>query len=190
MEYFTPKKGMWIEKYKGYCKDRLSVPRQCDVLARSPSPGTIPDQGLRLWAPSLHGLKVWPIFYENSWLFFLTRLLKGSRIFHLKRWIALAIQGSLLSCLVVKGNSILSACLVFLLHLVPFWACTLLTCLQELRGFQGCGTCLTFLSLLTNRDWLMNACSSSILAFACISMRPDISMRHACISPHNSLNQL
>lgn len=66
---FHPKKGMWVEKYKEYCKDRLSVPRHCDISARSPSPGTILDQILHLWAPSLHGPKVWPVFYENSLLF-------------------------------------------------------------------------------------------------------------------------
>ena len=39
---------MWIEKYKGEGKDRLSVLRQCDVLDRSLSPETILGQSLHL----------------------------------------------------------------------------------------------------------------------------------------------
>lgn len=131
--------------------------------------------------------KGWTHLLWKQIIVFLTRLFKGSGIFHLKTWIAFAAQGSLPSCLVVKGGSIPSACLVFGLHSVPFSSCTLLAVCKNSEASKVVGHAWHSFLFLRTEVALKNACFSSVIAFACISMRPDFFMHVPPCLPQSTL---
>lgn len=177
---FHPKKrNVDWEIQRGTAKTDLVSRGSVMYWPEAPALGQFRTRAFICELPAYPWPKGWTHLLWKQIIVFLTRLFKGSGIFHLKRWIAFAAQGSLPSCLVVKGGSILSACLVFGLPSVPFSSSlfSLFARTQRLPRLWG---------VLTNRDCL-EECMFLIRHHVCMHFY-ETWLFHACSPVPPSIN--